>query len=358
MSISFVEHKEFQKNAITMTIAGLLSLLALHVLFESTRLRGAIEPFVLPMLAASIVYVLPSLRGMATAARLALLAGIVLFFGGICKAIYGPDREPLMIGTVLIFGLFFLHGARPASRIFSSLWGILVTGVSVFVLLRFAASSTLHEMPSWVLAGFSGASFGLVSSLGLLPRHIQYQGDRVRAAHARLSSENTEISTLNDRALSLWEKSEQLLSKNPSARSSLEGSMLRFFNVSARLQSSASEGSLAESVTSQIKSLEEKREKSSDEQTRKEYDLALQSLSAQQEYAHQINITRERTLARLHSYLATMEKIRLAVINQQAASVAEDSTSIQSILRELEDAGRLFDAERDALNAIEKQATS
>jgi hypothetical protein len=207
----------------------------------------------------------------------------------------------------------------------------------------------------WVTAGLTGGAFAFVGVLGLLPRHLEVARDRVREAHDAVKERlGGEIRELADRGLALWSKVEPSLERESPVRRGLEGSLCRLFEVAGKWAEVEAEGRPpVESLVARMEAIALKMERTEDAVAREQYKEAHAALAEQLRYIKEIATARERVVARMHHYLAAMERLRFAVINHRSADASRFSTEVQPILDDLGDLGAELDFSTVAIGEVE-----
>jgi len=89
-----------------------------------------------------------------------------------------------------------------------------------------------------------------------------------------------------------------------------------------------------------------------------QYQQAHAALAEQLRYLREIGTARERVVARMHHYLAAMERLRMAVLNHRSADASRLSTEVQPILDDLKDLGREIDCSSEAMGEVEKNESA
>ena len=104
-----------------------------------------------------------------------------------------------------------------------------------------------------------------------------------------------------------------------------------------------------------MESLEQRIANTEDEITRNQYEQAKAALAEQLRYIKDIGTSRERVLARMHNYLAAMERLRMAVINLESTNASRDAaTDVQPLVTDLEKIGADMDSCSEALLEAER----
>jgi hypothetical protein len=158
------------------------------------------------------------------------------------------------------------------------------------------------------------------------------------------------------RAHSVWARSSARLPEGDESRAILEEAVMRLFDTAQRwsaVESSAAD-SAAASLVDRMDSLEQRIAGSQDEVVKAQYRQAKDALAEQLKYLEEIGTHRERVLARMHNYLAAMERLRLAVVNLDSQTASSQTVApIASSLREM---GHDIDSCAEALTEAQAAA--
>jgi len=305
-TLRFHEHEEFHKAALFMAIGGGVGGLAAHFLSAGG------SPWRLVIVAGAAV------------------AGAVVAAGSVGRALRGLRGKRLLVAIAVAVGVFFL--AR-------------------HVLFSIVSARELGELPRWLVAATAGIGFALVSVAALLPRHLQLRRDRVGDAYGAIRRElNGEVRDLSQRGFDLWRRAEAQLPESDPSRQTLEGAVLRLLETARRWQGveSAQPQTAAAELVDRMDELEGRIARTEDAVTQKQYQQARTALAEQLRYLEGIGTQRERVLARMHNYLAAMEQLRMAVVNLESTTAAQELAPLLSDLeemgREVEDCARTAQA--------------
>jgi hypothetical protein len=287
--------------------------------------------------------------------ELALIAGVSAGAGAVAA------MAPAKIGIAALALAFGALVARGGRRVALTVIGAGAT----FVLCRYVfenlvAAASGAAVPMWLTAGFTGAAFAFVGVLGLLPRHLDVTRDRVKEAHDAVKDRiGGEIRELADRGLAVWGKIEPSLDRESPVRRALEDSLCRLFDVAGRWADVEADGARApvEGLVARMEAITTKMERTEDAIAKEQYREAHAALAEQLRYIKEIGTARERVIARMHHYLAAMERLRFAVINHKSHDASRVSTEVQPILDDLNDLGREIDFSSEALGEVEAQPT-
>lgn len=335
-------------------LAGALS----HV-----ALGGASSPWALGLAAggAMLGAVFPALQSRMTD----LVAGLGLLSLGASALVLGTRTGLPAAGLIVfavLFGTAMAWGLSGRRRLVAIAAGAGVALLARYVFHSFAFASQLSTLPSWVVATISGAAFSFVAVFALLPRHLELYRDLVGASYVGLHGAVTgEVRDLVSRGHDLWIKAADELESSPTTRSALEQGVLRLFTVAQRWQTVEKVGtsSMTASLNERMEALEKRIAETEDEITRTQYQEARDALAEQLRYIKDIRVSRERVLARMHNYLAAMERLRLAALNLRSADASRDPaevTEVEPLLSSLKELGADMDASSDALLEAERLA--
>ena len=141
------------------------------------------------------------------------------------------------------------------------------------------------------------------------------------------------------------------------ARKTIEDSVLRLFEVGRRWAAVEAEGARtsAELLAERMAAMTAKMEKTEDPVAKAQYAHAHEALAEQARYLKEIGASRDRVVARMHHYLAAMERLRFAVINHRSADASRLATEVQPILDDLVDLGKEIDVSSEAMAEVERE---
>ena len=361
-TLTFRDHEEFHRAAIHMAVAGGIAGLAAHVAaLAAPEFGPPAGAWGLALVAGATAFGAgkpderTQVRSLALCLVLALAAGLGQLLMGAADPRFAQGLlYALPVAILLARGLTgrrFLAGLVVA-------WS--ATLVARFVLVRLAGAPELAGLPPWLTLAIAGASFGFTQVLALLPRHLDVVIDRVADARARHRTRLAgEIAELADRAHAVWQKVEATLEPADPVRRAIEDSVVRLYEVAGRWQSVESDGARtpADALVERMQQIDAKLAATEDQVAKEQYEQARGALAEQLRYLKEIGTSRERVVARMHHYLAAMERLRFAVINHRSHDASRLSTDVQPILDDLRDLGRDIDFTSDALGEVERDAT-
>jgi hypothetical protein len=355
----FRDHEEFHRSALHMAVAGGLAGLAAHVaglLFPA--FGGLTGPWGLAAIAGAAIYGASSPATRFRISDLALLIAISIGLGVVLHVADAADRADTL-GAGALAAAFSILVARQGRRVVPTLIACAAAAVlGRFVLFAFLGAGEVAHLPPWITAGASGAAMAFIGVLGLLPRHVEIGHNRVEDAYAACRAQlSGEVLELADRGMAVWQKVDQTLEHDSSVRKAIEDSVVRLFDVARKWASVESDGARtpADLLVERMEAIQAKMEKITDPIARGQYEQAHAALAEQLRYLREIATARERVIARMHHYLAAMERLRFAVINHRSADASRLSTDVQPILDDLKDLGREIDFSSEAIGEVEKQ---
>jgi len=358
-TIRFRDHEEFQRAALHMAIAGGLGGLGVAALSATVPGFGPLGG----------AWAMAALTGAAAfgAARPVVrvrVVELVLTVSVICAAGLGfalaaaTGRAETFGAAALAIG-FGVLVARGGRRFVATL---LAAGAAA-LLCRYVYANLLVAaagagVPLWIAAGATGGAFAFVGVLGLLPRHLDVTQNRVASAHAASRGVLVgEMRELADRAVALWNKVDASLEPDAPTRKAIEDSVLRLFDVGRRWASVEADGARtpADLLAQRMEAMTEKMNRTEDAVAKSQYAQAHAALAEQARYLKEIGAARERVVARMHHYLAAMERLRFAVINHRSADASRLSTEVQPILDDIADLGQEIDLSSEAIAEVERE---
>jgi len=291
--------------------------------------------------------------------RSRVIAGaLVTSLGGACLVAgshWGAGNiAPLLFA--LVVALPMTAGLRGRKLLVS-----VVVGTGALLLARFAAiavmnSSELSSLPAWGSTALAGVAVSAASVLAFIPRHVEIVHDPIRTAHAELKGRvKGEIAELIERSNTLWTTTSEQLGRDDANLQILQEAVLRMMQTAKRWTDAESTRphTSALILTERMEALDLRIEKSDDEVVVKQYEQARAALAEQMKYLTGISKNRERVLARMHNYLAAMERMCLAVANLKSTNASRDAIDLAPLVGNLEELGQDIDSCSTALRELE-----
>lgn len=298
-------------------------------------------------------------RGLASgrAARIGLVAVATAVLG---LLLHLGEAPWTWAAPALGYALAVAWGLR-GPRLFVAIpLGILVAVVAQHTSVAFAGARELAGLPGWLTAGIAGSVSGLVSVLALLPGHVQIVRDEVAREYEHLGRTLTgEVHELVARGHALWSDASMSWRGDRASREALREAVLRLFTVARRWRAVEEAGApvTARALTTRMEALDARVASIEDGVARARYLRARESLAEQLRDLEEIELSRERILAQMHSYVAAMERLRMAAIRLASTDAFHESVQVQPLLEELVTLGTDMDACSEALVEAERLAT-
>jgi hypothetical protein len=243
----------------------------------------------------------------------------------------------------------------------------IATGCSValatYVTLIFQQELRFEDyVPPFLAKPAYGAVFGFLVSIGLIVRQIVIDRDAVVEAYDKVKPTlDGEMKELSERAMGLYGRIRQVLRDRKDKGAENEGLnkvvshlVLDVIHLGPKwneVERGVGHTS-AEDLGRRVEELEKKIADSTDDVARKQYSMAKDALNSQLSYLKDIARSRERVIARVHNYLATLERLHLCVVNHRGTDAAKFSDEVQPILDEINSLGHEMDFASEAMREV------
>ncbi len=351
LTVEFQDHETFHKEFLRMGAAGLAASLACHLLAPAI---DSAAPWPLAVVGSAVVLAAAWPR-LVRSSRASVLATALLILLAVVLLVSDASQWPLALtGAALCAGAVAVRGLRGRSLAFAVAAAAPLLAIAAVVFARLGIAEIFASLPGAVPAAAAGLGFAAVAIVTQLPRHVLIVRDRVGAAHASMAPRaQGEVKELADRGLALWRKTEASLPVTDANRKLLEEAVLRLFDVAGRWTVVETESAQAapDALGERIAELSSRMESATDSVVKSEYAAARDALREQLRYLDDIGASRERVLARMHNYLAAMERLNLALVNVKSTSASREAVDVQPMVESLADLGRDIDALGEALDA-------
>jgi hypothetical protein len=350
MSISFRDHEGFQRAALAMAGWGAAAGLGAHLM---TGLSGPLDGLPAALLGGSVGAVLgAAAAGEGRLRRVGI--GLVLVAAGGAAAMLVPGWTGLAILAAAV-AIAIHAGASGARWVAGALVGTGALLVAAGAGLQIDAAQELAAWPRALVAAVGGAATSFVAIAALLPRHVGVERDPVDVAAAALPPAlDGEVLELVARGRSVWGEVRERLSADPASRYLVRDGVLRLVDVARRsAEVPVDLTASAERVATRIGELDARIAAASDEIAAAQYRQARAAMEDQRRDLDAIRAGRERLVARMHNYLAGLERFRLVVIKHQAASASQLAAEARPLLGEVSDLAAELDAAGEALADVE-----
>ncbi len=353
-TLRFLNHEKFHRAAVQMAAAGAVAGLVSYLFC------GAASPWALSIIAVAAV-VGATAPAMWSSRREWLMRGALTMLAATALLVFAHLGEPYsaLAGFSVFFAAALAWGNHGRRLLVALAAGAAVIYAAIHVFAAVAPAEQLASLPPWLVASLAGAAFSMVSVIALLPQHLHVARDPVADAYDELSIiGNGEVRDLVNRGYHIWTNSAASLSDEDPHRQTLEEAVIRLFDVGRRWNNSAADGApkLAASLVDRIDTLDKRIDATEDKVAREQYQQAKAALAEQLRYIKEIGTSRERVLARMHNYLAAMERLRLAVINLESANASREA--VQPLLTDVEELGRDIVSSAEAMAEADRAAAS
>lgn len=264
------------------------------------------------------------------------------------------------IGLAAALALYLAQGLPRWHALFTAVVSGLVAFAAQKVPPVLGAHDALLELPRSVATIVTGLSMGLVVGSGTVARHLRIlqieesEASKLEKELAGLlppAQAEDEIAKLVRHAATSYQQAAEALDEHPQARAAaaeLVKKIARFGKKWQDIESQAKKSDRTE-LDQRVAELEKRREQSTDESVKSEYEKALAALREQVTYLNEIGKGRERAVARLHLQVATLDRLRLAAVRHRSASASKLGEELRSVVDDLNQAGQDLDTAAEVL---------
>jgi hypothetical protein len=327
MEIRFADHSSFQRAAAGMVGGATLFGLALHPLTPLAPIAGGLVGVAA---GAAIGYGKVPWRIGA-----ALVAMIPMFL---------LSPSPLMVGLIAATMGLALAGGRGLRGLAIVIAGAMTSILAMWTAARIGHAEQTAHWPAWATVAASSAALGMVGVLALLPRHLRFVSDPVRAALKTLPANlDAEVRQLCERGVAIWTATAERLGADDPGVELVRDGVVKTLEVAASSATADVSASADAELAKRIADLDARIIAATDTEVRTQYQSARAALDDQRRYRDRIRQSRERLVARLHNHVAALEKFQLA---------ATGLTSTTPAMRQLEDLSHEVAASGEALGEV------
>lgn len=349
VALRFRDHEGFQQAAIQMAVAGGSAGVVAWGLLGPAWTAGSVA---LVAGCTSVATLAP--ERWRKPVEVVFRVGLA-FLGASCLALAGGAAGAFWFALLFAAALSWgLHGRKLLFALGAS---AAAAAVALWTQTQVIHASELAALPGWSVAGLAGIAFSLVGTCALLPRHLELRRDEVERAYRDVSGRAAgEVHELVERAHAVWTRAIRELPEEDDSRRLLAEAVMRLFDSARRWSAIDAEGSQnqAAALVDRMKELDERIALATDEVVRSQYESAQAALGQQLRYLEDIGTHRERVLARMHNYLAVMERLRLAVVKLESADASREG--LDPIVSDLEALGQDIETSTAALDAADRAA--
>jgi hypothetical protein len=342
-TLRFREHGDFHRAALQMVVAGALAGVAWFFL---ARAGASIWGVGLLGAVVALAALAPARRW--GAREIALRASLV----AVGTVALWADPRWGQIGFALGFAAALLTGTRGLRLAVGLAAGAVVTLIAGYAVGRINTADALRGAPDVLVMALAGSAFAMITTAALAARHLAIVGDPVGEAYTATARETRgEIRELVDRGHDVWSEAAARLPAGDANRATLQEGVLRLFEVARRWRASEADGAgpSRDSLAQRMAEFDRRIEATADPVSRDQYRSAREALAEQLRYVDSIDTSRERVIARMHNYVAAMERLRLAAIRLETATTAQEAVDVAPLAASLEELGADMDASCEAL---------
>ena len=220
-------------------------------------------------------------------------------------------------------------------------------------------------MPSLLLALFGGMVLALFASIGSIGAHLALRPDPVEArCEDVIPRLQGDLKALATRALTLYQqcgKSLQELPREP-AREEMARTLSRMTReaVDMAAEWSGLEAQLHSSAThdlaAQLEDLVKSAEKTRDEVARKQLEMGAQALREEMTHLQELQVQRERVVAKLKAEVALLERARVALLGMRSGQMSLKAAELSALARRFNSLSSLTTAEARMADAVATSA--
>jgi hypothetical protein len=328
MEIRFRDHASFHRAAVGVTVGSALVGLAVHpfVSTDAARTFGGMAPIVGGVLGLGIGAAFAYGKGVW---RIALAMLAVL-------AIAVPTWQTLLLSSVLL-GAGLAIGQTRVRAALTLMVGAAVGMLAMWTALRVTHAQRTATWPGWSADMAAASAMGIVGVLAMLPRHLTFVTDPIRAAMRGLPLDmDSEVRSLCGRSVAIWQTTRDKLGDNDPGLALVRDGVLKALEVATKSSDiKASAATTDEELGRRMEDLDKRIAAATDDEVKVQYQSARAALSDQRRYRDGIRQNRERLVARLHNHVAALEKFQLAAGGLAAVRAAQTGAAAADELADL-----------------------
>ncbi len=334
MTLRFLDHHTFHRSVFWACAAAMIT----SVIYGLTKDTGVGRWSAAILAALSLgavlsLYQVSESETNAISKPWALMIRSLLVFVGFSTLILSSGYAAI-IGFSVALGAAFAISRHGLYGLICAVLGGFGSLVGLEVAVRFAQSNQLSSAPGIAVAIVSGSSFALALAAPLAIRHLSIIRDVITTRHRIVWSQSSgEIQELVGRGFQVWNQAVALpdgdgLPDGDENRELLHEAVLRLFDTASQWNESTHGKPTSEvALRERLASLRQRIESTTDAQAVAEYQQAHDTLEEQLSAMDGIETHRQRVIARLHNYLAAMERLRMAVVSAKSSNASVQAMS-------------------------------
>lgn len=340
-ALRFRQHEDFHKATVAMLAAAVGSALLLW----ACRSSGASAWLLAAPAAVAVAYAIGRTSGTGAPRMLWAFRALMMLVG--LASLLAADGYLALLGFGAATGAAFAIGHRGWRAAGNALAGGLGGVLAFEVAFRVVTSAELSGVPAAGLAAIAGVAFALTMAVPLAWSHLELAGDLIARRYPQVRNATSgEIQELVIRGHGVWNQVRDL-PEDDANRELLREAVLKLFDTAERwgVAGAETQRDSEAGLRERMEALSARIEATSDDQVKAEYQQAHTALAEQLKYLSGISSNRERVIARLHNYLAAMERLRLAAVNLRSTNATRAAADVAPMVESLEQLGDII--ERD-----------
>jgi len=262
------------------------------------------------------------------------------------------------LGLAVALGLYLSSG--DLQRWQALLSGLLAAGMALVaqrIPPALMAQDFMLELPTPLASVLGGLGMGLAVGSATIGRFLKVKLEPVDQELKGLippASADDEISKLVAQAMTSYQQAAECLAEHPQARATAEQLVKKVARFGKKWQDIEVQAHKSDrpKLDARIAELQARRDASSDEGVRTEYERALGALREQLSSLAEIEKGRERAVARLHHQVATLDRLRLAALHHRSVGAAKFGEELKTVVDELVQAGQELDTAAEVLAEV------
>lgn len=299
-----------------------------------------------------------SKRGAAALVGCAVLGGLSTGLAA-CAAAAGCTVGG-SLGLAVALGLYMATGELPGGRWQALLSGLVGAGMALVAQQIPPALMTqdfMRELPTPAASLLAGLGMGLAVGSATIGRYLKVKlepMDKELKGLLPAETADDEISKLVAQAMTSYQQAADCLAEHPQARATAEQLVKKVARFGKKWQDIEVQARKSDrpKLDQRIAELQARKDASSDEGVRTEYERALGALREQLTSLGEIEKGRERAVARLHHQVATLERLRLAALHHRSVGAAKLGEELKTVVDELVQAGQELDTAAEVLAEV------
>lgn len=295
-------------------------------------------------------------RRAAVLAVCAGLAGVSSGLGAGAAAAGCTAGAPL--GLALALGLYLMTGELLRwQALLSGVLGAALAYLAQKIPAALMAQDFMLELPTTAANLVGGLGMGLLVGSATIARHLKVKLEPVDKELKSLlpaATADDEISKLVAQAMTSYQQAAECLEEHPQARATAEQLVKKIARFGKKWQEIESQAQKSDrtKLDERIVELQGRKDASSDDSVRTEYERALGALREQVTSLSEIAKGRERAVARLHHQVATLDRLRLAALRHRSVGAARFGEELKSVVDELVLAGQELDTAAEVMAEV------